>query len=735
MLNWRTLGDLLEQLPCLELGQAPEIFGPTACNAQSGNGGLSVALNRAGTVTVCRWPRPSFYDQVKHRATDRDAPRMGAAPNAGAFLGLAVDVGDGPETRWLRDWDHEQEYPDPHSDVVATTYRHDVLGLSVTVRDVVAPDDDVLVRDVHVEAEETSPVEDASLVAFENWNLVVSKEERNPVQDWCHEGENTDAAHYRPDADAVVHTKEGVDESTGDPASVALAMGFAGESAGHQVGGDAHEPAAAADDDRRQDAFEDAADGRLRGNDRYEGHTTGALRRPLDLTSGAATATVLVTAAPAADPALSLLADYRDRDPDAVRADKRAWFDDLVGDAPMPACDDPAVRTAARRALVTVVTNFDSDSGAMVASIATQSPYNLDWPRDGAYFNHVLDMLGLHDWVATHNRWYADLQRGPDDPPPAGLDIPVGSWAMNYYADGTVGGPIPWEIDETALAAWTLYDHYAVTGDEDYLHDVYPAIRRTAELFVDHVDEDTGLPAPAHEDDNVLKSQTVVGAGAVWLALDAAAEAASVVGREGDQHRYEARRDELAAAIDDHLWDERQGAYSRGARVARLREWPVLDRLFDALPLAPGAVAEPSVAWPIGFRPLADDRMERHIESMWADIEPTFDEPAAGDHEFGLYDTKSLLALAKAWRGDEDKMERVRDGLRWVAHEHATDDTRVMGEIWRVVDDEVITAISQPHAWTQVLFYYAALEAWPPADVDDLEPGYVGAIERLRGTD
>ncbi|PSQ11031.1 hypothetical protein BRC99_06790, partial [Halobacteriales archaeon QS_7_69_60] len=47
------------------------IYGPTDVNAQSANGSLAVALNDAGTMSVFRWPRPSFYEQLKYFAEGR----------------------------------------------------------------------------------------------------------------------------------------------------------------------------------------------------------------------------------------------------------------------------------------------------------------------------------------------------------------------------------------------------------------------------------------------------------------------------------------------------------------------------------------------------------------------------------------------------------------------------------------------------------------------------------------
>jgi hypothetical protein len=85
-----------------------------------------------------------------------------------------------------------------------------------------------------------------------------------------------------------------------------------------------------------------------------------------------------------------------------------------------------------------------------------------------------------------------------------------------------------------------------------------------------------------------------------------------------------------------------------------------------------------------------------------------------------MYETKALIALARAWRG-RPEAERVRDGVRWVAHEHATSDTHVLGEAWVRRGGAVVAAVSQPHTFTGLLFYYASLEAFSPAGWDPAE--------------
>ncbi len=698
-------------------GPSGEIYGPTAINAQSANGRLAAAVDDHGTLTVLRWPHPSFYDQIKYRTSDRDAPRYGALPNEGAFLGLHVTTADGGQrTVWLRDLPADQRYPDDRSDLVTTTYRADELGLTVTVADLVPLDVDALVRHVTVERDTSSPVTAAAVVAFENLNLVASKWPYGPVQDWCFEELNTDTARYDAPSDAIVHTKQAVDASTGTQTSVAVGLAFARSSDQHQVGGDAYEGTASPAGrlpGSTQDAYDDAGDGQLHGGTAYEGQTTGALLRTLDWQGRRADATVVLAAASDQAGVTSVLDRLRGVPMARLAAAKRAWFDRLLRDAPMPGTDDPDILALAHRALVTLASVYDPATGAIAASIATQSPYGEDWIRDGAFFNHVLDLIGRHDWADTRVRWYASLQSRPGaqpgaDNPLAGrwgtALVPPGNWAMNYYADGVVGGPIPWEIDETGYGLWAFWDHYLATGDTDTLTAVYPAITRAADFLTECTDPTSGLPCPAIEDDNPQPSQTIHGAGPVWLGLHSAVQAARALGHDADAERWQARAAELRDAIEANLYAD--GSYGNGNGV---------------------------IVWPVCFHPLDDPRFaDGQYAAIWDRIGPTFDEPAAGARTRGLYESKGLIALAKAARDRQPWRDRLERGLHWIATQHAQPGTHIMGEEWLVENGEVVSTVSQPHVWEQVLFYLAALETYPPAGVTP-RPGCGGVAAAIRG--
>lgn len=716
--------DIYDQMPKdlfkpMKIDEDPEIYGPTRINAQLGNQGLSVALSKKGTITVFRYPRPSFFDQVKYHTTDRDKkPHWGADPNAGSFLGLVVETPSGQEVHWLRDWYSSQRYVDDISDVVRTTYTNYRLGLTVTVEDVVPINEnvtagkagdagstaqnglngDALIRDINVSKSSYSDVRDARLVAFENFNLVVSKNPMIPTSDWAQEIQNTDSARYNGTKDAIVHTKSGHDLAKSfKPTSVATVMGFDGTSSSHEVSGDRY--IGNTSPDGAYDGLNE--NGQLSGRDSFQGQTTGALSKDLSFSSGEANARLILTAADNKDEALDVLTEARSLSLSYSKKEKREWFDKLTDEAPIPNTSNEDIVKLSKRSLMTLLLDYDPRSGGIVASIATQSPYAEDWPRDGAYFNYVLDhKLQLHDWVEKHNLWYTKRQAPWWD-----LVRPEGTFAMNYYTDGAVGGIIPWEIDEVAYVVWLYYDHYEATYDKEYLKEVWPSLKKAAN-FLRNYEEGCGwwtsncanLQKPASEDDHFKNTQTIWGAGTVYMAMDAAYKAARTLDKDNLAKKYKNRREELDTAINRELWDSGKGTWGKKH---------------------PG-MAE--MVWPIEFRYTWNDRMENHIETAWDKIKGTFDQPAAGSSSarmttadgeaMGLYETKTLLSGAKVWEYT-DKIDRVKRGLRWTAERWATDDTHIMGEVWMVENGEVVTTVSQPHAWEQILFYLAAVETYP----------------------
>ncbi len=680
---------------CAGAGE-PEDFGPTDVSATTGNQALSVGLNPKATVTVLKWPSPSFYDQVKYRTTDRGATRLGALPNEGALVGLAWRTGTSNKWtfEWLRQWPSSQRWADDDGDVVVTTFRRPSLGLSVVLRDVVAHDEDVLYRRVDVSRTSRSSVRAVRVVAFANFNPVFSKTPQSPTQDWCSEEDNDSGATYERRADAVVHARSGTDESTGAPSGAALTMGFLGRSNAHSIGVDTYEAGTGTS------AYDDADDGKLSGESSAPGQADAALLDELSLVQRRnATTTVAIAAAVTPEESLAVLAEARERSAARAIAAKTRWWRSWLSRAKLPKRAPPAVVDVAKRSLIVMRQATDpapreNKGGLIVASISTQPPLGLDWIRNGAYVNRALYEAGHPEMVRAHDIRYAELQATATSQPPGAAATPTGNWAQNYYSDGVVGGPIPYEIDETGLGIWTLWDHFVTTGDRAYLtqrEEVYEAIQRSAQYLTDICrDPATGLHCPAPEGDNPNPTQTLVGAQAAWLGLDAASDAATELGTVNSQanaERWSIRQREVGDAIRARYFAEDCSCYTTD----------------------PGTGG--TLLWPVRFLRYGSDEANAQAEVNFRYVSRAL----RGARDAGGEETQALLGNSFAWAGSPRDLKRVQRGLLWVANVPTTDGTRLLGEAWVRRRGAVVTVSGQPHVPTHAMFYLAALRAYGKA--------------------
>ena len=671
--------------------ETPEQYGPTDISAVSGNQKMAAGFNPDGTITVLRWPSPSYFDQIKYRTTDRAARRFGALPNEGAFFGLGYKKGTKPwRFDWLREWRSGQRFADEDGDEVVTRYRKRSQGLTVTVRDVVAAGSDTLVRSVSVTRSRSSNVSRARVIAFANFNPVFSKTPRDPTDDWCTEEDNDDGAAYDAEADAIVHSRTGVDSSTGEPSGAALAMGFDAASDDHHVGTDSYETGSG-----DPSAYDDARDARLAGGDSVIGHADATIADDLSLKKRrSGSSTLYISAAFSPDEAISGLRSVRRNGASALRAAKRRWWQNWLEGTKLPRNAPGAITTLAKRSLISARQAADP-RGLVVTSIATQSPMAQDWIRHGAYINRMLEISGKGDMVERHNRRYAQLQATAVAKPVGGETTPSGNWAQNYYADGVVGGPITYEIDETGLGIWTLWDHFSYSKDRPYLLAVYEAIQRAAHYLTDNAplgcrDPATGLQCSASEEDDPSPSRTLVGAQAVWRGLDAAVKAAKALDTETSNANaitWATRRDEIKAALKDAYFDQECGCYTRDYETGG------------------------TTLWPVELEPYGSKISDAQAEANWRHLARVL----SGKEHRGRLESRALVGNAYAWAGQPAKLKRVKRALRWVASVPTTNSTGLLGEAWMSYPREsspVVTMVSQPHVWNHAMFYLAALRAY-----------------------
>jgi len=672
-----------------------EAYGPTDVSVQAGNGRMTVDENDSGTITVLKYPNPSFSNQVKYLAVSRDRATgrvQSQFPNEGVFTGIRWSTRDGDGFAWLRDWATEQRYNSDDVPVPVTVH-HAPPGVGLTVTEIdlaVAGGASAFEREIWVDRDRGSPVSAVRLVAYANLNPVASRFTYAPITDWCLSQLSDQQAAYDATAHAIVSSWRGVDAASQRPASVALATAWDGADAAHQVGGDGFDPATLPGQPNDGYLEETQAPHHLSGATTAAGQTTGTLETVSAFDPGGrATARLTIAAGTDTAAALDMLGNARAQSFDAqigaVNADWHAWLSRTT----LPATSEARVVQVAKRSLISVRLAIDPDSGAIVASAATQGPYGEDWIRDGSFINALLDANGFHDAVTRHNLFYAQVQTSPLNPSPL---RPSGNWPMASYGDGIDGAPIPYEIDETGLGVWTLWghaQHLAPAAATQYLQAVWPAIARAADWMTSCQDPPTGLQCQANEDDNVTPSQSLHGAETVWLGLQSAIAAAGALHQQGAEvDAWRARLTRLGQAIDA-LYDPQANAYREGNNAGNAYNVEYGDGGW--------------LLWPVAFHPYDDPRMQGEARRVAGAME------ASLASRQGSYEGKALVGLTYAWQpATPSQHAELVDALHHIAS--TATPTGLLGEAWeRLNDGSPIAVQDMPHVWAHTLFWLAAV--------------------------
>ena len=707
------------------------LLGATDVNAAIGNGQLTAGVSAQGELTVLRWPSPSYFEHVDFKTSTADdaraRPHFGAADNQGSFAGVLVDDGSGkPVFAWARDagWTSTQRYAADDSNQLITTMHNATLKVTVTITDAVPADLDVLVRHIAVTPDSGFTPAALRLVYFENFAPTLEKLDFYPT-DQTNLLESRDYAlgmsakdnalvHFsvtgRPSA-LVAPLAQGKTAADVDAFLDGSIRGKAGaEGTFILLGGDrapdgfqcGFDQPPAAGMNVPSDAYDDATAtlGALSGSPAVLAHADGALAWKLP-SAGGAVDVVIASAANLAD-AEKQLATARTRGGDALRSADLAFWKSWLAPAKLPDTTDADRLRLAKRALLAIAVGRDRNTGAVVASIASQPPYDLDWPRDGAFIDYALDLAGYHDWVTQHRMFYAQWQRLNDGDFSSGGDAPPGSWAMNYYADGHPGGPIPFEIDEVAFTLWMHVEHAAfldASARAGYLGGVYASIKLAADLLTSCVDAPTGLQCKANEDDNLAPSISLHGAGTVRMGLDAAIRAANLLDKGDDARRWRARLDVLDAAIDKAFGDPMLG-YAGHADTGLGRP--------------PGGDTGPVawVLWPEELRPASDPRMKLCAAQIVAGYHPFFDGTTIGGSYFG----KGLVGLARwaAVAGDTTTTTQESAWLDVMVKQVATPGTGHYGESFEYASGTFTNVTAIPHLWEGTLTYLALMATYSP---------------------
>jgi MYXO-CTERM domain-containing protein len=709
------------------------MFGATDINAAIGNGGATAGFSAQGEITVLRWPSPSYYQHVDFKtstsSTARQTPHFGARDNQGSFAGVYVAPGPGGaagQFLWAREsgWTVTQAYATDDSNRLVTKLYNAAMRVTLQYTDVVAPDLDVLVRHIEVTPDAGFTPTTLRLVYFENFSPTIEKADFYPNDQTDQLASRDYALGMSARLGALVHFSV-----NGRPPALVAPLGTVNSATavdaffdttianqpgtdgmylltggdrmpdGFQCGWDADAPPAGAGADAYADAI--ATSGTLSGSAAVLTHADGALRWDLP-PAGGAVDVFIAMGARFAD-AANTLAEARQRGGDAIRAADQAASGAWLARATLPATDDPDRLRLAKRTLLSIAVGRDRATGAIVASISSQPPYDLDWPRDGSFIDYTLDLAGYHDWAEQHRLFYTTVQRKMDGEQQSFGDSYAGSFLMAYYADGRPGAPIPLEIDEVGLTLWGWYEH-AKWIDEpqrtSYLNQVWSSIVLGADMLTSCVDPGTNLQCAENEDDNLAQTVTLHGAIPVRLGLASAARAAHYLGRSSDEHRWMHRLAQLDAAIEKAFGDPTLGYVGGDTSLG------------DVGAIGPVAWT----IWPARFHDYKDSRIALSAKQVVDSYTPFFTAANAG----GSYYGKGLVALARYDSEIGDATALARDQM-WIDRmvKLVPTSTGHYGESF-IYDgqDHYTNVVSIPHLWEASLTYLALMAAYSPGQFE-----------------
>ncbi|MEK7180447.1 MAG: glycoside hydrolase family 15 protein [Patescibacteria group bacterium] len=247
---------------------------------------------------------------------------------------------------------------------------------------------------------------------------------------------------------------------------------------------------------------------------------------------------------------------------------------------------DEKVGELFKKSLLIMRTHADN-RGSIIASGDSsilqygRDTYSYMWPRDGAFATLAFDKAGYFD---LGTRFYSFCNEVLTD---------EGYLLHKYNSDRSLGSSWhPWvrngvpqlaiQEDETAITIFTLWEHYIITRNLEFIESIYNSyIKKAADFLTEYRDKKTGLPGPSYdlwEERNGISCFT---SSAVYGGLVAASKFAFLLGKQTESKKYHKAADEIQAVIVKYFFNEKEGTFSRMITTDS-RGNIVVDRTIDA---------------------------------------------------------------------------------------------------------------------------------------------------------
>jgi GH15 family glucan-1,4-alpha-glucosidase len=264
------------------------------------------------------------------------------------------------------------------------------------------------------------------------------------------------------------------------------------------------------------------------------------------------------------------------RGEDLYRGRTRNYWSVWVDKDDRPIEDEVGMAAAQlyRRSVLTARVHCDNRGGVIAAADFDSTGFARDtyayvWPRDGALVANALDRSGHEDIT---RKFFEFCQR---------VLAPGGMFLHKYSPQGWPGSSwhpwvdergqrvLPIQEDETGLVLWSLWEHFRLHRNLDFVMGLYSTLVVPAGRFLaGYVDERNGLPLPSWDLWEERLGVHAFTAGAVWGGLWAAERFGDLFGDTAFKREMKAARDGILAACDRHLHRPELGRFARRLVVA-----------------------------------------------------------------------------------------------------------------------------------------------------------------------
>jgi GH15 family glucan-1,4-alpha-glucosidase len=322
--------------------------------------------------------------------------------------------------------------------------------------------------------------------------------------------------------------------------------------------------------------WRDAEDGELQRNPIAQGSVDGTIALHLPSLACGASGEVYHWLAVGKDLREVVAHDalIRERGPQSLLVRTRSYWHLWVNKDKQEFADlSPELVDLYKHSLLVLRTQIDSGGAIIAANDADIARYANDsysymWPRDGALVANALSHSRYSE-ISSHfyNFCSAVLTEG-------GYLLhkynPDRSWGSSWEAwiDSEGEPQLPIQEDETALVLYSLWQHYNIFHDVEFVAPHYRSlITPAADFLTTYREPHTGLPGPSYdlwEERRGILSYTTA---TVYAGLDAAANFSSIFGEEELAAKYRQAATEIKDAALKYLWNEGRGHFLRMINV------------------------------------------------------------------------------------------------------------------------------------------------------------------------